>query len=681
MQYFHKKFNSKETVVFRKWGRKNYSLFAVLGKRLKISVLSVAYLVSVPVATVASEPDTTGIRMQFDLEEVEVSASRVPVLYSQVARVLSVIDRAEIERSPAASVHDLLEYVAGVDIRQRGAEGVQADISIRGGSFDQTLILLNGINITDPQTGHHNLNLPISLSQVERIEILEGPAARVYGPNAFSGAINIITREPKENAASAMAEAGSFGYFNTSLSGSFTTGKTGHLLAGHYKRSDGYIGNTDFTEAGLFYAGDLNSRAGKLSVQAGISDKGFGANSFYTPVYPNQYEQVSTLFTSVKFATRTRFNLTPAVYWRSHNDEFKLFRDNPPAWYSNHNYHHTDVLGANLNSWFRWAGGKTSLGGAFRSENILSNVLGEPLDEPVGIPNREGFYTRAKGRSTVSFFLEHVVQAGRWFINAGVMGNHISDYSRGMNFFPGVDAGYQLSPAVKLVASVNSSLRMPTFTDLYYAGPVNEGNPDLEPETAVTGEGGIKISTPYLKGRAIYFHREGTNLIDWVKEPSDEKWRPMNHTQITSRGADVNIAWFPSAHVHRVLPDKIEVGYLFNSQSKGESQLLSNYVLDNLRHKIVASVTKNITGKLSVDVRVIYQDRDGGFSRYENGSYAVEAPYEPFWLTDVKGLYRIGRFQTYVTVNNVLNREYFDLGNVVQPGRWVKAGVQYQFNF
>ncbi len=162
----------------------------MLRRIVKISVLSISYLVSAPAISFAVEQDTTEVKMQYDLDEIEVSAQRSPALYSQVARIISVIESKEIESSPAQSVQNLLEYVASVDVRQRGAEGVQADISIRGGTFDQTLILLNGINITDPQTGHHNFNLPVNLNQIERIEILEGPAARVYGPNAFSGAIN-----------------------------------------------------------------------------------------------------------------------------------------------------------------------------------------------------------------------------------------------------------------------------------------------------------------------------------------------------------------------------------------------------------------------------------------------------------------------------------------------------------
>ncbi|MBK6285263.1 MAG: TonB-dependent receptor [Draconibacterium sp.] len=165
----------QKVLFFSKWKRKSYSVFQSINRVVLISVLSINYLLSVPANAIEIVKDTTEVKLEYDLDEIEISAQRSPALYSQVARIVSVIERKEIESSPAQSVQDLLEYVAGVDIRQRGAEGVQADVSIRGGTFDQTLILVNGINITDPQTGHHNLNIPVSLSQIERIEILEGP--------------------------------------------------------------------------------------------------------------------------------------------------------------------------------------------------------------------------------------------------------------------------------------------------------------------------------------------------------------------------------------------------------------------------------------------------------------------------------------------------------------------------
>ena len=171
-----------DVFTFKRWGGKAYSLFNALKQQVRIGVLLAVYTTVAEPELVFAQTDSTKVSMEYDLDEVEVSGQRAPVAFSQVARIVSVISREEIEAAPVQSIQELLEYALSVDVRQRGVHGVRADISVRGGSFDQTLILLNGINISDPQTGHHALNLPVSFKNIQRIEILEGPAARNFWP-------------------------------------------------------------------------------------------------------------------------------------------------------------------------------------------------------------------------------------------------------------------------------------------------------------------------------------------------------------------------------------------------------------------------------------------------------------------------------------------------------------------
>ncbi len=668
-------------LVFRRWGRKNYSLFSTLKRVVKISVLSFAYFVVVPVAPRAQESDTTGVQMQFDLEEVQVSGREAPELYSRMVRVIHVIDSASIAQAPAASVQDLLEYLAAADIRTRGAEGVQADVGIRGGTFDQTLVLLNGINISDPQSGHHNLNLPVSLSQIERIEVLEGPAARIYGASAFSGALNIVTRQPAGQKATLDIGGGSYGYFNGHFSGSFQTGNVKHLVAGNRKRSDGYIENTDFKNSGLFYTNTYQSEKGKFSFQWGHSRKSFGANQFYTPKYPNQFEEIAVMFTSARWESALPMHFTPSVYWRRHSDVFMLFREDPPEWYNTHNYHRTDAWGASLHSWFRHGTGKTAFGAEFRSEGILSNVLGEPLARPVKIPGKSALFTHSSRRTITSLFVDHHYTLHAFSFTAGIMAAHLSGRGAGWNFFPGIDAGYSLTRQVKLVASFNTSMRIPTFTDLYYSGPVNVGNPELEPEKSMTLEGGVKVEKQFFSGHFIVFSRKGKNMIDWVKQSSDDLWRAQNHTGINSYGAEIRWRFSPAKKWGGKWPEKLGMGYYYNHQKKESPGMISHYVLDNLRHKLVVSLTQPLTKNISVDLRGILKDRDGTFSRFEKGTPVGEVPYQTYFLLDGKIFYAAQNLQVFVSGSNLLDREYFDLGNVIQPGRWVKAGISYRFNF
>jgi len=681
MNYKTKKRSAQQVLVFSKWRRKNYSLFQTMNKVVVISVLATTYFLSVPAISIATEQDTTEIKMKYNLDEIEVSAQRSPALYSEVARIISVIERKEIEVLPAQSVQDLLEYVAGVDVRQRGAEGTQADVNIRGGTFDQTLILLNGINITDPQTGHHNLNIPLSLSQIERIEILEGPAARIYGPNAFSGAVNIVTRQTGTNSLNLQLTGGSFGYFDADLSGSLKTGKLQHSMSMNKKQSDGYIENTDFNISNLFYSNQLIAKKGKMNFQLGYSEKGFGANSFYTPKYPNQYEEIKTLISSVKLESSSKLHLAPAFYWRRNQDRFELFRDNPASWYTTHNYHLTNTFGGNLNSWVQSDWGKSSFGIEFRSENILSNVLGEELDEPVKVPGEDAEFTKSKSRNILSGFLEQVYYSSRWTLSAGLLSNYISESGTGINFFPGIDVSYNISSNVKVFTSFNTSLRMPTFTDLYYQGPTNIGNPDLKPEKTASLEGGFKLNSNLIQGYWIGFYKKGKDIIDWVKQNEAEKWQSQNLTSLNSFGSEIQFQLNLKKYFGHNLPNQISFNYLYNNVVKEESDLISYYVLDHLKHKIVGSINQTVLKNFTIDIKILFQDREGTYTQFEDGNWGNEVEYGPFWTFDGKVNYKWNNLDIYLLVNNIFDINYVDIGNVTQPGRWVKVGISYQLNF
>lgn len=672
--------NNKEVVAFKKWGRKSFSLFSVLKKVVKISVLSVSYFLFVPCISFANtEADTLKqIKMELNLDEIEVSASRAPSLFSQIARVLVVIDSKEIEQRPVSSVQELLRQVSGIDIRERGTGGIQADISIRGGTFDQTLILLNGVNITDPQTGHHNLNIPVELNQIERIEILNGPAARIYGPNAFSGAVNIVTRQFSKNEINISADGGSFGTLGTNISAGLKNKNFNNLISGGYSSSKGYIENTDFTVKNIFYTGNLINDK-KISFQAGLTDKEFGANSFYSPLYPNQFEKTQTFFSSLKMEFPVKYHLTPVIYYRRHSDTFMLFRDNPPDWYKNHNYHKTDTWGANINSWFVWSAGKTSFGAEFRSEKILSNNLGEDLKTEIRVPGKDAWFTKSKSRNSLSFFTEHSAYVKKWTFSAGIMGNIISDYLNILKLMPGVDVSYQALPKIKLVTSWNSSMRMPTFTDLYYTGPVNTGNSELKPEESDMFESGIKLNSVLFSGHLVFFKMNGKNIIDWVKTETDEKWQSMNHTKIEGRGIDADLKILFSKNPGVRNSGSIQLSYLYNNQKKNEGEFISYYVLDYLKHKFIASLNQPFFKQWAADFSVIYQNREGSYTRYDADGSATETGYSPFWLSNIKVMYHKNNIRFYVLVNNIFDKSYFDIGNIVQPGRRINTGIVISF--
>lgn len=203
-------YNKRRVLKFKQFNNHGYSLFSVLGKEVIIGVLSVATLrcadAAAQTTSVAVEPDTTWQRT-VEMNEVNVTGTRAPLTVRQQARMVTVLSRSDIAAAPVQSVNDLLKYATGVDVRQKGPLGALTDVSIRGGNSEQVAILLNGINICDPQTGHNAMDLPVSLGEIERIEVLEGPAARVYGTSSLLGAINIVTRIDAKSGATAISRA------------------------------------------------------------------------------------------------------------------------------------------------------------------------------------------------------------------------------------------------------------------------------------------------------------------------------------------------------------------------------------------------------------------------------------------------------------------------------------------
>ncbi|MCP4552803.1 MAG: TonB-dependent receptor [Bacteroidetes bacterium] len=618
---------------------------------------------------------SSGLFSQSDtlwIPEIEISTKRTPEVYSESSRIITILTKAEIESAPVQSLVDLLEYVMNVDIRQRGYNGVQSDISIRGGSFDQTLILVNGIPFNDPQTGHHNADLPIDIDNIDRIEILEGPASRTFGPNAFSGAINIITGLPETNTLKLSLTGGENNLYGTSAALNTSNKSIANSLSISKKGSDGYIENTDYQMLNLFYLSRIKLNNATLDLQAAHQDKSFGANSFYTPKYPDQYVQTKTEFISASLKGGAELKHKTSVYWKQHNGQFELVRGNPL------NYHQTQVYGIDETINFHSKMGKTAVGFSYRHEKILSNVLGFSLDEPKSVKNEtDVFYTKSDKRNNYSFFIEHSYYSKRTSFSAGLLANYNSVFD--WHFAPGIDFGYNFTNHIKFFASINKSFRLPTFTDLYYEGPTNVGNADLIPEEAISFEAGLKFIQKDVAAEMAIFKRDGTNIIDWVKySDTQEKWESKNITELNTSGFEFAVHLNSSFFSKQNLPiNQFKLSYAFTNVSKKGGDFTSKYALDYLKHKLALNLSHNIYKSLSMNWQATYQDRAGTYLAYPED---IETEYNPFVLLDAKMNWEIQNWDVYLEVANLFDANYFDIGNVIMPGRWVKMGVSIDIN-
>ena len=670
-------FNQRRALRFRHFTRKRWALFACLGRVVTISVLSVATLQSAAAATdddgktrvvgnsVADTP--TAPDKEATLDDVEVTGSRAPLALGQAARMVTVLSRDEIQAAPVQSINDLLKYAVGVDVRQRGPIGAQTDIGIRGSTSEQITILLNGINICDPQTGHNAFDLPCDIMDIERIEILEGPAGRVYGTSSLVGAINIVTRTASSNKADVRLEGGSFGYL--SAAGRLAMG--GHSLSANYTRSDGYSRaksgalNSDYSGGKVFYQGEYGHENLRLKWHAGLSTKGFGSNTFYSAKYDEQFEKTVKLNTAVQAEVAAgSLHFRPAIYWSRSHDRFELIRgleDKVPF-----NRHRTDVFGVNLNSYFDWAAGRTALGAEFRNEDIVSTNLGEPLNDPFS------HYKVGLNRSNLSFHLEHNILLKRFTLSAGFIAVKNTQSEMPFKLYPGIDMSYRIGADWKIYASYNSSLRMPSFTELYYSVGGHKADKHLKPEELHAFEAGVKYQSRVLTASASVFHHRARNMIDWVMDTRDEEpvWQSVNHTKMNTTGFETNATLTANRYT-------LNVAYCYLHQDKDvEDYLQSQYSLEYLRHKLTASVLMHIMSRLDLNVKYRFQDRMGSYTTIDG----EVRNYHPYSVVDARLSWNADTYNIYIEADNLLSHRYVDYGNVPQPGCWFVAGMKVHFS-
>jgi vitamin B12 transporter len=600
-----------------------------------------------------------------NLDEVIVSANRAQT-EGNITNV-QIISLEEIENAPVQTIEDLLEYAMNVDVRQRGGQGVQADISIRGGTFEQVLVMLNGIKLNDPQTGHHTMDLPVSLEQIERIEIITGGASRIFGNYAYTGAINIITKSEMANSFS--ISRGENAFKSGGINYHTSTGNLKHNISVNQKESDGYTEGVDYKIKNYYYQAKTNIDGINALFNAGYTNKEFGAFSFYTPKYPNQFETTQTTFASLQLRKEGKITLDNKISWRKHNDEFILFRENP-SWY--HNFHETNVFSMDMNVIQKTKTGTNVIGMEIRTDNIISNVLGNDLESPIEI-DTNNFYYKGANTTTTNLFIEKNINLKNLAISAGIMMNINSEY--GNEYFPGIDMAYNFSNNITLFTSYNKSMRTPNYTELYYISPTNQGNINLKSEHSTNQELGLKWNGKSHKTTFTYYKREGENMIDWVLINGDSIWRTQNLSQLTTTGYELNSRIDINKMFNTNLPiSTLNINYAVNESDTTSEGFQSAYVLDHLKSNLSFTASQNISEKIRIDWRASRQDREGGYIDFESGE---DVDYLPFWLISTRLSCKVFNNSTiFLEINNLFDNEYVDFGNIPQPGRWMRAGVK-----
>ena len=688
MSYFN-----NSSAKWKRFSGASYASFQSLHREVKIGVLSVAMLSSVglkanatstaslnaaanPVQTDSADGDSLVV----GLEDVEILASRVPLTQMQAARLVTVLSAVDVAAAAVHSINDLLEYAVGVDVRQRGDMGVQTDISVRGGTFDQITLLLNGVNISSPHTGHLSADFPVAVQDIERIEILEGPSARVFGTSAFTGVINIVTRQGDS---SLQLSGGSYGYAGADLRLSGKIGAVQNNLSGGYSRSDGATPNSYFQSTHAFYQGQYQSNEATVNLQLGYSYKPYGANTFYGASSTDQWESNERYMAALTADTHLgALHIAPALSWNRWFDHYQWHKNKPAG----ENYHQVDTWTASVNSWFESHLGKTSFGFEMRNEGIYSTKLGEAMEvsEYFDVRGHDGLsdstqYTHHADRTNLSAFAEHDVVLDDWTFSVGVLATMNTALDTRWRVYPGLDVAYRPSSYWKLFASWNMALRMPTFTDLYYSGANIEGTSNLKPERTNDVSIGSRFRRPGWRAEVSAFYSHKSDMIDWVVY-SDElaaeqlvdpaatgTFRSGNFT-LDNLGFELNAAFQPqelwtSSPLRKL---GVQYAYIDESMAYRRSVVKSKYAMEYLRHKVVLQAETRLWRLLNLSLSWRWQDRVG----------EGNAPYA---LLDGRLSWDARRWSLYADCSNLLDKTYFDYSYIRQSGRWAKFGFCLKF--
>lgn len=572
-------------------------------------------------------------------EPVCITASHLYSSAVSAMRSTVILEEEDIASLPGQSISDILKYAGSVDTRSRGIDGVQTDFSLRGSSFEQVIVMIDNIRINDPQTGHHNSDIPVAVSDIERIEILPGNASSLYGPDGFGGVINIITKSYiKKTSTKFSIRTGSFGRTALTASQSLNSDFFSIRVSFEKKRSDGYRPVSDYDIITTSYQSVLNLDKKHIFLFAGYTAKDFGANDFYAP-FPSR-EKTKSFNTRLGFDWQVNpsLYLTSTVFGRRHNDDF-ILDCNKPDWYRNK--HTSYVFGSQIQANIALGSNKEIAAGITGVREILSSSsLGD------------------HSRNRMGLFSEAVYPAGSGIIfNTGLRADFQKKW--GIIISPSLGISRPIFPAVTARLSAGHIFRAPTFTELYYNSPANIGDPGLLPERGWSFEAGVTGNRKTEKISITLFNRNENNRIDWVKNDINDPWQVANIGRIKISGFSV---FFQSKFAENI---STVITYSFMTRNViRRNEYFSKYNFSLPRHHLILRTLFHWHKKVDQSLILRFKEREG------------ESPYS---ILCSKIIYFWNKSRIFIEAANITDISYEEVPGLPMPGFNLLCGFESSF--
>ncbi len=566
--------------------------------------------------------------------------SRVSPDLPALTRSVQLLDRSQIEALPVRTLSGLLEWATSVEIQSRSP--AQSDLSIRGSGFEQVVVLVNGVRMSDPQTGHFDLDLSVPLDRVERVEILRGPSSALYGADAVGGVVNVVTRGPGGPPWQGRIEAGSWGTARLSLGGGVENeGGLSLRGGGEFARSDGHRWGTDYDMALVHLAADRPAGQGSLSGEMGVAVRQFGARDFYAP-FPS-FEKTRSYTGSVRWTgdpQNSGIQWDVGASYRRHLDDFVLIREDPSFYRNEHTS--SQAAAEVLARIDLFPGAGLAVGGELARDILESTNLGD----------------RSEARGAV---LGELVlgRGGSAAFSAGLR----TDWHEGFGSFisPSLSGAYRLGSSLRVRGSLGRSFRAPTWTERYYQDPVNVGREDLDPERAWSGEvGGDLFLGSSLRASLTLFERRATDLIDWARELEAEEtvpWETRNVEEATFQGVELDLTFSGPLQTRWSLG-----GSVMSVESEESQGFRSKYALRPLLERYLLGFRKSWAG----------------FSVGLNAQRAERSGEEPYHRVDLRTGFRFHSAWVYLDATNLFDAEYADVTEAMAPGRGLVMGFEFR---
>jgi iron complex outermembrane receptor protein len=578
------------------------------------------------ICTAAAQQPIQGPR-----ENIVVTATYEPLSLEEIDRALRVLP-VRSQSILFNSLADVLRLDPALDLASRVPNGIQADLSIRGSTFGQTLILLNGQRLNDPQSGHHNLDVPVPLEAIERVEVLRGSGSAFYGSDAVAGVVNIITSPPEATEFRLRTAFGSDGINQQRASLAFVGRKLSQQFSASRDFSTGFRADRDYRNLSFASTTRYTSGLGTGTLNLDYMDHPFGADQFYGNF--NSWENTKTWFAGVQQAFG--LNTTASFSYRRHSDLFVLYRDRPEV-FTNHHSDESWQMALRrrheLNSTSTFYYGVEGF-----HESVASTNLGDHAR------SRVAAYTAVDLRAWKRFSLNLAAREELYRKWSGA-------------FTPSISAGYWASPILKFRASVSRAFRVPGYTELYYHDPANIGTPTLRPERAWSYEiGSDWVPSQRVHADVTLFTRRERDVIDYYRPTPDSIYRALNIQNLTFRGLEAGVRYTPS-RTHTIDLRYAAIEGEQDTIPAGQTKYTFNY----------PKQSGVFAWQITPNRNFVMRTRIGALERTER---------DPYVLAEIYLAMPHGRIHPFVQASNLSNTSYQEVRGVPMPGRTIVGGIE-----